>query len=238
MKISLMATAAIAISVLSACGGDLVNKLDELADDFNDDAKRIVNEQKFDDFIANAKALDQAQFPPSELLSGKALMGGYLALVDTDLNELNQVIAKRFTVGDASINVDFSQLSDGGFDGTVKDFVKYEGSPGCLDDSAPCTGDYSEELGGELTITGRSPLQFGRLIVYNLSGNLTGTDSSGAYSAEIDSKQFLGVNLGQVDGLLVAKSVEEGFVDVRISAQGEQAVTVQSEVMLHIQDLD
>ena len=171
MKISLMATSAIAISVLSACGGDLVNKLDELANDFNDDAKRIVNEQKFDDFIENANAVEQSTPAATELLSGTALMEGYLALVDTDVDNNEQ----RFTVGEASVNVNFSDPFT--FNGTVKDFVMYEGSPGCLDGLAPCTGDYSEELGGELTIVGGVNPQLGkRVFEYDLNGELTGTN--------------------------------------------------------------
>ena len=173
MKISLMATSAIAISVLSACGGDLVNKLDELANDFNDDAKRIVNEQKFDDFIENANAVEQSTPAATELLSGTALMEGYLALVDTDVDNSEQNF--NFIVGNASVNVNFSDPFT--FNGTVKDFVMYEGSPGCLDGLAPCTGDYSEELGGELTIVGGVNPQLGkRVFEYDLNGELTGTN--------------------------------------------------------------
>ena len=236
MKNSLMATAAISISVLSACGGDLVNKLDELANDFDDNAELTLNEQKFKDFSANVVLIEggfvQSQSP--DLPSGDARMKGYLALVDTGGANNEQ----RFTVGDAFINVDFSRNDNGSFLGTAKDFVMYEGtSDGCVSSLAPCTGENPEELVGELDISGSvidSNIVPG--FSYTLSGNLTATDLSGENANINPDNDILVGKFGEVAGLLVAESDVGQTVDVSLSDPNTPSETLQSEVMLHLQE--
>ena len=213
-----MATFTIAISVLSACGGDLVNKLDELTDK----VERAGHEASFDEYIDKAANLD-AEDVPIENLPNVAQMVGYLSIENDD------GIVKRYVVGSADIQAIFDSNN---MTGSVTDFATFVGSAECRTGLPDCTGIYVEELGGTLNITGNIVGTVSKTTFkYAINGTLTGD----SYSANIGTETNLSGIFGTTGTKIVAKA-EGDNISVDFSNTDGTNETVGSIANLYLEE--
>ena len=222
MKISLMATAAIAISVLSACGTDVVDKLDELIISLpvvpeNPQVGDTVN--NFDRLYEKfGEVQDNLQDIAVEALTDTAEMQGFLGLQFGDGD--NSVL-----IGNASATADFNA---GSLNGSASNFAEYEESAACEDGFENCTGTLIQDLNGSLTIDGNID---GVSFDFNTTGIISGDDEDGGFSGDIN----LNGNgaFGTINDKLVAVGEAKGSA-VLTSEEGN--LTENMDGLLYLED--
>ena len=221
MKISLMATAAIAISVLSACGGDLVNKLDELTGDLERD---ILN-APFKAFTEQVIRYDDMPVVPVNDIIDTAVMQGFF-----QINDLHEDGILDITLGVANATADFEE---GSLNGVANNFAAYE-TTGCTENLANCTGNYSDGMDGSLLISGTIT---GDGFDYNINGELSGVDESDDgtgfdFTANINTDGA--GTFGIIDYNLVA--IGTGNVSVELKSAGQEDPNLTLQGVLYLEE--
>ena len=214
MKISLMATAAIAISVLSACGGDLVNKLDELTGDLERDTLNA----PFKAFTEQVRRYDGMPAIEVDALEDTAVMEGFF-----QINDLHEAGELDIILGVANATADFEE---GSLNGVANNFAAYE-TTGCTENLANCTGNYSDGMDGSLLISGKITASG---FDYSINGELSSVDESDDgtkidFTAKIDT-DGAGI-FGIIDENLVAKGTGNVSVGLKSAGQEDQNLTLQ-----------
>ena len=215
-----MATSAIAISVLSACGGDLVNKLDELTGDLERDFLNA----PFKAFTEQVIRYDDMPVVPVNDIIGTAVMQGFF-----QINDLHEDGILDITLGVANATADFEE---GSLNGVANNFAAYE-TTGCTENLANCTGNYSDGIDGSLLISGTIT---GDGFDYNINGELSGDESDDGtgfdFTANINTDGA--GTFGIIDYNLVA--IGTGNVSVELKSAGQEDPNLTLQGVLYLEE--